>query len=91
MQPPVSGPLGATVGPASDFHVRWRGVVTGQVFRYPPDHFFSKLLERLPTSIIQNGRSLLAIAFDINCAWIFRSYYDRDRHLDLTFAFRMNQ
>ena len=26
-----------------------------------------------------------------NCAWIFRSYYDRVHHLDLTFAFRMNQ
>ena len=59
-----------------------RGVVTGQVFRYPPDHFFSKLPEWLP---IRNGWSLLAllanwIAFDINCSWLFRSYYDRDCH-----------
>ena len=59
-----------------------RGVVTGQVFRYLPDHFFSRLPERLP---IQNGRSLLAslanwIVFDTNCSWLFRSYYDRDRH-----------
>ena len=33
-----------------------RGVASGQVVRYLPDHFFSKLPERLP---IQNGRSLL--------------------------------
>ena len=63
-------------------HPLFRGVATGQVFRYLPDHFFSKLPEWLP---IQNGWSLLPllanwITFDINCAWIFRSYYDRDWH-----------
>ena len=41
-----------------------RAVATGQVFRYLPDHFFSKLPERLPVSIVQKWAEHVVIEFD---------------------------
>ena len=60
-----------------------RGVVTGQVFRYLPDHFFSKLPEQLP---IQMGGicwpcwQIESHLTSTACAWLFRSCYGRDHH-----------
>ena len=41
-----------------------RAVATSQVLRYLPDHFFSKLPERLPVLIIQKWAEPVAIEFD---------------------------
>ena len=67
----------------------FRAVATGQVLRYLPDHLFSKLPERFPVSIIQKWAKPIVIEFDISCAWILWSNYDKTHHLDcryLTFT-----
>ena len=75
-------------------HTCIRGVVTGQVFRYLPDHFFSKLPERL--LIEMGGACWPCWQIESHLTSTVPGYSDHTMieiamHVHLNFTFRINQ